>query len=92
MVHTERDPLKPLREKWLGDSKPQNFFDYVCNFRFKLHRACELAKQNTSIVQTKMKRRKKAEASVREIKCCVPGSTLRVRYRGLYLVQEKVND
>lgn len=48
-AHTVRGPLKLLQEKWLDDSKLQNLCDYVSNFCFKLHRACELAKQSMSV-------------------------------------------
>lgn len=55
-AHTVRGPLRLLQEKWLGDSKPQNLLDYVSKFRFKLHYACELAKQNMEDAQGKMKK------------------------------------
>ncbi len=55
-AHTVRGPLKLLKEKWLSEeNKPQNLLDYVSNFHFKLHRACELAKKNMSVAQSKMK-------------------------------------
>ncbi len=47
--------LKLLREKLLHNDEPQNILDYVSNFHFKLHRACELAKQSLTMAQEKMK-------------------------------------
>lgn len=54
-VHTVRGPLSLLYDKWLSDHKPQNLCDYVSTFRFRLHRACQLAKQNLATAQSKMK-------------------------------------
>lgn len=54
-THSVYDPLKLLREKWLGETEPPEFVGLVCGFRFKLHRACELAKDNLLAVQKKMK-------------------------------------
>lgn len=46
-LYTVRDPLKLLKEKWLATQPPStNLLDFVCNFRFKLSKACELARQN----------------------------------------------
>jgi len=75
LAHTVRAPLKLLQEKWLGDDKPKNLLDYVCNFCFKLHRGCELAKQNMSVAQKKIKRwfdkDAKAGVSLQVIKCYI---------------------
>ncbi|XP_054867013.1 retrovirus-related Pol polyprotein from transposon 412 isoform X1 [Amphiprion ocellaris] len=99
-AHTVRGPLKLLQEKWLDDNKPQNLCDYVSNFRGKLHRACELAKQNMSITQAKMKRWFDKDAKNRSfspgdtvlVLLPVPGSALQARYSGPYVVKEKLGD
>lgn len=54
-AHTVRGPLSLVYDKSLSDQKQQNLCDYVSNFRFKLHRACQLAKQKLSATQAKMK-------------------------------------
>ena len=99
-AHTVRGPLKLLQEKWLGNDTSQNLFDFVSNFRFKLHRACELAKQNLSVAQTKMKRWFDSDAKSRSfspgdkvlVLLPIPGSALQARFGGPYVVQRKVSD
>ena len=99
-AHTVRGPLRLLQEKWLGDSKPQNLLDYVSKFRFKLHRACELAKENMAVAQGKMKRWYDKDAKSRSfspgdkvlVLLPIPGSALQARYGGPYLVKKKVGD
>ena len=99
-AHTVRGPLRLLQEKWLGDSKPQNLLDYVSKFRFRLHRACELAKENMTVAQGKMKRLFDQDAKSRSfnpgdkvlVLLPIPGSALQARYSGPYLVKKKVGD
>lgn len=54
-AHSVHGPLKLLREKWLQDDEQQNLLDFVSAFRYKLHRTCDLAKQNISAAQKKTK-------------------------------------
>lgn len=100
-AHTVRGPLKLLKEKWLNEkNKPENLIDYVCNFRFRLHRACELAKTNMSAAQSRMKcwfdkRARKRSFNPGDqvlLLLPVPGSALQARYSGPYTVKKKVND
>ena len=99
-AHTVRGPLRLLREKWLSDPKPQNLCDYVSSFRFRLHRACELAKGNIAVVQTKMKTWFDKDAQLRRfspgdqvlVLLPIPGSALQARYSGPYKIKEKLND
>lgn len=99
-AHTVRGPLKLLQEKWVGHSEPQNLLDYVCNFREKLHRACELAKESMAVAQGKMKRWFDKDAQSRKfspgdkvlVLLPIPGSSLQARYSGPYVVQEKVSE
>lgn len=45
-----------LKEKCLtNQSPPTNLLDFVCNFRSKLTKVCDLAKQNLGDAQVKMK-------------------------------------
>ena len=54
--HTVRGPLKLLKEKLLSSSAESiNFLQHVSDFRNKLLRACELAKDNLSSTQKSMK-------------------------------------
>lgn len=70
------------------------------NFRFRLHSACELAKKNMSVVQSKMKSWFDRRAKSRSFNpgdqvlllLPVPGSALEACYRGPYTVKEKVNE
>lgn len=48
-AHSVHGPLKLLREKWLCEGTEQNLLDYVSNFRFKLRRACEIARGNRTL-------------------------------------------
>ncbi|TKS65155.1 Retrovirus-related Pol polyprotein from transposon 17.6 [Collichthys lucidus] len=97
-AHTVRGPLKLLHEKWVGNAEPQNLLDYVCDFRSKLHRACELAKQSMAVAQGKMKYWFDKDAQSRSfspgdkvlVLLPVPGSSLQARYSGPYVVREKV--
>ena len=99
-AHTVRGPLRLLQEKWLGGGKPQALLDYVSKFRFRLHRACDLAKQNMTVTQGKMKKRFDQCAKNRSfspgdkvlVLLPVPGSALQACYSGPYRVKEKVGD
>lgn len=78
-AHTVRVPLKFLKEKWLSEeNEPENLLDYVSNFRFRLYRACKLARKNMSAVQSKMKNWFDKVLLLLP----VPGSALQARYSG----------
>ena len=102
-AHSVRGPLKLLKEKWLDEAEPQNLLDYVCGFRFKLRRACELAKEHLSAAQKKTKGwyDGRAESSPKAervfapgdkvlVLLPIPGSSLQARFSGPYFVQKKV--
>ena len=100
-AHTVRGPLKLLQEKWLADdSPPQNLLDYVCQFRHRLSKACEIAGTNLQASQRRMKswydKKAKTRAFAPGDKVLVflplPGSSLQARYSGPYTVLRKVND
>lgn len=100
--HTVRGPLKLLKEKWLADQNPTptNLLDYVCNFRFKLSMACELAKENLVVAQEKMKCWYDKHAQNRVfvpgnkvlVLLPLPGSALQAQYSGPYLVERKAGE
>lgn len=99
-AHTVRGPLKLLKDKWLCGGTEQNLLDYVCNFRLKLRRACEIAKDNLEVAQIKMKTWFDRHAKVREFQpgdkvlvlLPIPGESLQARYSGSYAIQKKVGD
>lgn len=84
----------------MGDSTQKNLLDYICDFRLKLHRACELAKKNQSDAQLKMKSWFDKNAKTRKFNpgdkvlplLPISGSALQARYNKPYVVQEKVSD
>lgn len=99
-AHTVRVPLFLLYDKWLSNHKQQNLCDYVSTFRFRLHRACQLAKQNLSAAQSKMKTWYDKGTKTRTFKpgdkvlilLPVLGSVLQAWFSGPYNVLEKVSD
>lgn len=99
-AHTVRGPLKLLSEKWLCEGTEQNLLDYVSNFRFKLRRACEIARDNLKMAEARIKGWFDKHAKSREFQpgdkvlvlLPIPGSSLQARYSGPYLTQEKVGD
>lgn len=99
--HTVRGPLKLLKESWLtGDTSHHSLSDYVAKMRCRLHRACELAKENLGICQKRMKHRYDKKAVVREFKpgdkvmvlLPILGPALQTRYTGPYRVERRVGD
>lgn len=54
--HNVRGSLKLLKEKWLAEaSDSSNLLDYVSHFRYRLSKACEIARTNFAGSQKKMK-------------------------------------
>lgn len=99
--HTVRGPLKMLKEKFLSEKdSPMNLLQYVSEFRERLSKACEVAKENLKAVQAKMKARYD-ENTVDRSFCPgdkvlallpIPGNPLQARYFGPYIVDKKVSD
>jgi hypothetical protein len=50
-----RVPLQLLKEKWLNDESETNLLDYVSTFKYRLRKACEVARENLVSAQRKMK-------------------------------------
>ena len=99
--HTVRGPLKLLKEKWLTDQSTScNLLDYVCQFRERLTKACELASSNLQASQRKMKTWYDQKVKCRSfspgdqvlVLLPLPGSPLQARYRGPYAVLHKVGE
>ena len=53
--HNVRTPLAVLKEQWLGAPSSRSVVKFVNDFRSRLHRARELARQNFQKAQSKMK-------------------------------------
>lgn len=99
--HTVRGPLKMLKEKWLSNqSHSTNLLDFVSNFRSKLTKACDLARQKLGEAQGKMKGwyDKKAKHRVfspgDKVLVLLPltGSTLQAQYSGPYVIDHRVGE
>ena len=97
--HTVRGPLQVLKEKWLFDvSTPCNLLDYVCKFRYRLTKACELASANLQASQKRMKvwydQKARSRSFVPDtvlVLLPLPGS-LHARYSCPYTVVRKVSE
>ena len=98
--HPVRGPLKLLKEKFLSADKCLNLLKYVTDFRHKLLRATELAKESLKSVQDKMKAHYDKKAIHRSFEpgekvlvfLPVVGSQLQARYHGPYIISRKVSD
>uniref|UniRef100_A0A8C5DMZ9 Gypsy retrotransposon integrase-like protein 1 n=1 Tax=Gouania willdenowi TaxID=441366 RepID=A0A8C5DMZ9_GOUWI len=99
-AHNVRGPLKLLKEKWVRAEAETNLLDYVCRFRHRLRRACEIARENLKVAQARMKSLFDRRAKMREFKpgekvlvlLPIPGSSLQARYAGPYLIKNKVGE
>uniref|UniRef100_A0A3B3H3T2 Gypsy retrotransposon integrase-like protein 1 n=1 Tax=Oryzias latipes TaxID=8090 RepID=A0A3B3H3T2_ORYLA len=99
--HTVRGPLKLLKERWLEEPTCKtDLMQYVCGFRSKLLRACELARKNLEKAQEKMKLRYDKHTQYRVfspgdkvlVLLPLPGSTLQSQYSGPFTVVCKISD
>ena len=99
--HSVRGPLKLLKEKLLGDdASPVNLFQYVSDFRTKLTKACNLAKENLKSAQNCMKNRYDKNSVQPSFHVGdkvlaflpVPRAPLHTRYFGPYVVKKKESE
>lgn len=97
--HRIRGPMDLLKEKLLEESDSSgNLLDHVSVFRYRLHRACEIAGANLKRSQNKMKVWYDRKARARSfdvgdqvlILLPVVGSPFEARFSGPYTVKEKV--
>ena len=66
--HTVRGPLKLFKENLLAqDGVPIDLYTYVSDFKLKLSKACDLAKNNLLSAQAKMKQRHDLHARERYV-------------------------
>lgn len=100
--HTVRGPLRLLKEKWLAESPKteHKLLDYVSSFRKRLNYVCQLARDNLSQSQAKMKSRYDKKSVLRVFQpgdkvlvlLPLPGSSLHARFSGPYTVERKISD
>ena len=98
--HTVRGPLKLLKEKWLNEHSDINLLDYVSNFKHRLNRATDIAKENLKQGQAKMKQWYDKHAKERVfnpgdkvlVLFPITGQPLQARYFGPCEVESKVGE
>ena len=99
--HTVRGSLKLFKEKFLSDGNDcLNLFSYVSDFRTRLSKVCELARENLKAAQVSMKNKFDKKAVSRCFKpgdkvlvlLPVPGHPLQAKYFGPYIVSEKKSE
>lgn len=99
--HTVRGPLQLYKEKLLcEDGTGLNLLRYVSDFRTKLTKACELARENLKSSQISMKMKYDKKSFERNFKpgqkvlalLPIHGSTLEARYCGPYIIDKKISD
>ncbi|XP_047500268.1 uncharacterized protein LOC125046527 [Penaeus chinensis] len=98
--HEVRGPLKMLKERWLDNDNRSDILNHVMDFRYKLHRVCELARANLSEAQRRMKAWYDRDAQSRSFSpgekvlvfLPVPGQSLKARYFGPCIVEKKLSD
>ena len=95
------DPLKILKEKWLNDESNTNLLDHVSEFKYKLNRASENArekfnrcpKQNEKWYDEDTKNRTIFSPGDQVLVLFpIPGHPLQARYHGPYTVESKVGE
>ena len=98
--HTVRGPLAVLQDGLVEREPPKNLVDYVNGFRRRLYVAVEVARENLSGAQIKMKKLYDRKSKYREFS---PGdqvlalmplqvSPFQARFAGPYTVSRKVSD
>ncbi len=72
--HTARGPLNLLYNQWKEAEPPENLIDYINGFYHRLYAAGELAKENLTSAQNKMKNCMTGRP-VPRVQCGGPGSS-----------------
>ena len=98
--HEVRGPLKFIKDKFLSQEEGSNLLDYVSNFRDRLKKACDLAKENLVLAQGKMKGQYDKRSETRSFEpgdkvlvlLPVQGESLKAKFSGPYKILEKQND
>ena len=98
--HVVRGPLKLIKEKWLNENEEISLLDYVSDFKGRLMRACEIARENLQQSQHKMKTWYDAKSKARVfspgdkvlVLFPVPKQPLQAKYSGPYEILQNVSD
>ncbi|KAL2078791.1 hypothetical protein ACEWY4_026476 [Coilia grayii] len=98
--HTPRGPLAVIKDECFGDKPSVSILSYLSNFRSRLRRAWDFARDHLQQAQCKMKAWYDRKAVDRHfvvgdkilMLLPVPGSALEARFTGPYDVLEKVSD
>ncbi len=100
--HTVHGPLRLLRDKFLSEtaSSSSNVFDYVSNFRERLHKACETACSTLAAAQGKMKNKFDKTSIKRNFQVGdkvlvllpIPSFALQAKFCGRYVIEKKLSE
>lgn len=97
--HDVRSPLSLMGEDWRISEPPKSVLHYVNDFRLRLYKLCEFAKQNLARSQKRMKRLfdRGAESRVFHpgdrvlMLTSIKGSPFQARFTGPYVVERQVS-
>lgn len=98
--HEVRGPLKVMKECWINDEKEESLYQYVQSFKNRLKRVCEIARDNLTKEQERMKEGYDLKTEHREFS---PGDNVLVflpvhkaplqsKFCGPFKVKRKVSD
>ena len=98
--HQVRGPLKLLKDDLLNEKCDDNILDYVSNFKERLYKTWEVAKENLKVSQHNMKASYDKKAKIRSFKAGdqvlillpISGQPLKAKYSGPYVIEKKIND
>lgn len=98
--HEVRGTLKFIKDKFMSQEEGSNLLDYVSNFKDRLKKACDLAREKLVSTQVKMKGQYDKRSETRCFKpgdkvlvlLPVQGEPLKAKFSGPYEILEKQND
>ncbi len=99
--HMVRGPLHLFRDKFLSEtaSSSSNVFDYVSNYRERLHKARDSARSTLAAAQGKMKMKFDKTSVKRNFQVGdkvlvflpIPSSALQAKFCGPYVIEKKLS-
>ena len=89
-----------VKEKFLNETEETNLLDYVCNFKQRLSKACELAHKHLQAAQADMKAKYDRRTEARSFKpgdkvlvlLPLQGDPLSAKFSGPYTIEKKLNE